>query len=210
MKKYRYYIPIVVLFVVLCLFIYVQKVKYERNIRSLNDVSTKLVNMSNFNDSLQMNLSKRSNIRAIELANQGKEINTNIPLQSDGTHALVLGEIIKKNDLVFVFSKNNYCKTCIDLQLELISEVFKEDAENKIKIFANNYTKDDLKVLKDTLNLNFEIYGILNDDLVLLGNSQSFPFYFRVDEGFKMKDIFIPAGDMKELSRNYLRNQIRG
>ncbi|ETN96382.1 hypothetical protein [Zhouia amylolytica] len=200
--KSKYYLGLLLIIFFLLGHSYVQRTKNKRNIDNLNKLNERLLTDSNRN--LENSVSERILIRQIEIINESNDININLPMEAENGKKVILGNMLNKGDLVFVFTRFNFCQPCIDIQMRLIDEMLRKYENFKITIVANGYDAKSLKIFKSTRNINFEILRAMENPLILENNDKNLPYYFYVDDNFRKRNLFIPTKESIQLTQLYL------
>lgn len=190
----------VVLFLILAFNIYVLHL-YERQI-----VATNIISHENHLLNVKLNRSEDLFKCYNEILNSsldqdiiGEFLNQSVR-GLDGVDVCVK-DLISKGTLFFIYSEYS-CSPCVEKQIEIINSLASSISKTDI-IILTNY-EDDLKFKKFcTINkIGVRVYNGSKVSLFL--NKYSIPYFFEMNNKFKIKNVFFPDKSSDENTFSYL------
>ncbi len=174
---------------VLCLFYFEYKKKRESNQPALKSLPK-----HDSNEIFRV-------INRIRLRFENQKILYNPIIVSENGEEVTLKQLTNKNNklIVFNFSEGS-CDDCTIIELQKIKKIFYQD-KNKVRILvlAKYSNTRHLTVFKKTHGLDFEIFRTKEGLLKEL----NMPFYFVLDSDFILKDLYVPAKEIPDLTTDY-------
>ena len=139
------------------------------------------------------------------LKNNGVVLSQNLLMVNDNNDTLRFYNLVGNNNgshkLIIRYSALA-CDACLDEEIKNIYDYILQIGNENIIILASSYNVRSLKVRKNNLSVNLQVFLIEEIGIPFEENNTSL-FVFMIDKEFIVKDFFIPEKTIPELSKNY-------
>jgi hypothetical protein len=159
-------------------------------------------------------LSKRNeqfeNKLKIEIQSEFTKISPDQELIDFNEDTLSIESLFSHPVLIFRYSALQ-CNSCIDLEKSLIDSLFKQNSQIEPYIsyfvFYSN-RREYIADIRESKN-NIPYFQVPDNSLGLQIDKYNMPYYFVLNQGLSISDVFIPEKENLELSKIYLENVIK-
>lgn len=138
-------------------------------------------------------------------AYNGRMVNNEPLINSEGDTTLLYTLLNKSPMLILRFSEIS-CNVCIDSQIDLVKKFVSMTDQSKFALIVTYENAEHMNRFKRLNDIDYEIFNFSGS---LTGSQESeFPFYFILDQGYFIKDTFIPIKELPGLTENYFNQMV--
>lgn len=118
-----------------------------------------------------------------------------------------LQRIINNRSKLVFFINNLRCDGCINSELNFLDKTLDVLKREDIIIISNYPNINNLRVIKNKYNINYDSYNIVsNDSIPIYLRSQNSPAIFVINQDLKLNSFFIPNNLSPNTTINYYNN----
>ena len=142
-----------------------------------------------------------------EINSIGYDLDTVILYSLDGD-LVSLSELVKDESRVFFRFSMTQCNSCVESQLEIISDICK-DLSRLIIIVGREDNLRKVAILIKKYGINSQLYKLTTTHLPLPVDSLRKPYFYVLDNGMIPQNIFIPNKKFPNLSISYINRTLK-
>ncbi len=114
-----------------------------------------------------------------------------------------LSALVKDNEpLLFFRFKENDCDACIQQAIRMLKKISENYPNQRITILSGYKNARQFYAYADSETKTFDIYNV--DDFPVIPEQQENPYFFVLNGGMEMKNVFVPVKEDMELTADYL------
>lgn len=118
-------------------------------------------------------------------------------------------DVLIENQVVLYIS-SSYCNTCVDDAISKMKSFLEKYPRMNFLILASGFSLRELSLIKEDRDINFPIFSVSDDDSSFFKKirSSNYPFFFTIDKGFNISNIFFPMKKSIILENRYFKQFI--
>ncbi len=120
----------------------------------------------------------------------------------EGNSYLLKEKLNQSPILFFRFSGTN-CETCIDLEIQRMTQYLSDVKHDKVVILASDKNVDELSYFKKINGIKFEIFLVEKEDIRIPLEQYNIPYLFTLSPDGFTNTVFIPERNESKFSEQY-------
>jgi len=114
-----------------------------------------------------------------------------------------LSEKLNKSPILVFRFTGSQCQTCINTEIERMTEFLRDLSPEKVVILVSDKNLQDLSYLKKVKKINFEIYLVKKEEIIIPLEQYNIPYSFILTPDGFINSVFIPELNEKKFSEQY-------